>query len=190
MAGAQSDQTSPPKYPSPWGSGDGEWAEAYKKAIEVVKQLTLEEKVNLTTGLHSPYSFQLSDMSTHANRHRVATRTMRRANWRCPSSGHPRPVSSRLSCGREIHRVSLLLSSVTLQTQADHNFVKPCFCVPCWHQRRSNLEQASSLRAWQGDGSRKPRQGHHCATWTCRRRYRKGELAYSTPGYITLLTLA
>ncbi|CAG8604297.1 11062_t:CDS:2, partial [Scutellospora calospora] len=50
VAGAQSDQNSPPKYPSPWGSGDGDWAEAYKKAIEVVKQLTLEEKVNLTTG--------------------------------------------------------------------------------------------------------------------------------------------
>lgn len=51
VAGAQSDQTSPPKYPSPWGSGDGDWAEAYKKAIDVVKQLTLEEKVNLTTGM-------------------------------------------------------------------------------------------------------------------------------------------
>ena len=51
VAGAQSDQTSPPKYPSPWGSGEGDWAEAYKKAIDVVKQLTLEEKVNLTTGM-------------------------------------------------------------------------------------------------------------------------------------------
>jgi beta-glucosidase len=58
VAGAQSDQTSPPKYPSPWGSGEGDWAEAYKKAIEVVKQLTLEEKVNLTTGVHMPCSLR------------------------------------------------------------------------------------------------------------------------------------
>ncbi|KAG9698336.1 glycoside hydrolase family 3 protein, partial [Aureobasidium melanogenum] len=50
VSGAQSNQTSPPRYPSPWGSGAGEWAEAYKKAIKVVEQLTLEEKVNLTTG--------------------------------------------------------------------------------------------------------------------------------------------
>ena len=59
MAGAQSDQTSPPKYPSPWGSGEGDWAEAYKKAIEVVKQLTLEEKVNLTTGVPKPCFVQI-----------------------------------------------------------------------------------------------------------------------------------
>ncbi|KAG9591803.1 glycoside hydrolase family 3 protein, partial [Aureobasidium melanogenum] len=50
VSGAQTNQTSPSSYPSPWGSGAGEWAEAYKKAIKVVEQLTLEEKVNLTTG--------------------------------------------------------------------------------------------------------------------------------------------
>lgn len=50
VRGAQTNQTSPPRYPSPWGSGSGEWAVAYKKAIEIVEQLTLEEKVNLTTG--------------------------------------------------------------------------------------------------------------------------------------------
>ncbi|KAF2172405.1 glycoside hydrolase family 3 protein [Zasmidium cellare ATCC 36951] len=43
--------TSPPKYPSPWGSGLGDWAEAYQKAEAFVKQLTLLEKVNLTTGV-------------------------------------------------------------------------------------------------------------------------------------------
>ncbi len=38
-------------YPSPWGSGgpDG-WDEAYEKARQFVSQLTLTEKVNLTTG--------------------------------------------------------------------------------------------------------------------------------------------
>lgn len=42
---------SPPKYPSPWGSGLGDWAEAYQKAEAFVSQLTLIEKVNLTTGV-------------------------------------------------------------------------------------------------------------------------------------------
>ncbi|MCJ1264141.1 hypothetical protein MMC22_004012 [Lobaria immixta] len=42
--------TSPSYYPSPWGSGAGEWADAYTKARAFVKQLTLLEKVNLTTG--------------------------------------------------------------------------------------------------------------------------------------------
>lgn len=50
IAGAQSNQVSPPRYPSPWGTGAGDWAPAYEKAIALVSQLTLEEKVNLTTG--------------------------------------------------------------------------------------------------------------------------------------------
>ncbi|CAI7652711.1 unnamed protein product [Penicillium pancosmium] len=41
---------SPPYYPSPWSTGDGEWAEAYRRAVEFVSNLTLPEKVNLTTG--------------------------------------------------------------------------------------------------------------------------------------------
>ena len=49
---AQSDNFfSPPYYPSPWGSGAGEWASAYEKARAFVSQLTLLEKVNLTTGV-------------------------------------------------------------------------------------------------------------------------------------------
>lgn len=42
--------TSPPSYPSPWGSGAGDWGAAYEKARAFVSQLTLLEKVNLTTG--------------------------------------------------------------------------------------------------------------------------------------------
>jgi len=42
---------SPPKYPSPWGEGLGDWADAYAKAQEFVSGLTLTEKVNLTTGV-------------------------------------------------------------------------------------------------------------------------------------------
>ncbi|CAK3885852.1 glycoside hydrolase family 3 [Lecanosticta acicola] len=42
---------SPPKYPSPWGEGLGDWQDAYLKAKAFVEQLTLVEKVNLTTGV-------------------------------------------------------------------------------------------------------------------------------------------
>jgi len=43
---------SPPSYPSPWmdPQADG-WADAYAKAKAFVSQLTLTEKVNLTTGV-------------------------------------------------------------------------------------------------------------------------------------------
>ncbi|KAL8869958.1 MAG: hypothetical protein Q9198_007749 [Flavoplaca austrocitrina] len=42
---------SPPFYPSPWGSGAGDWASAYERARAFVAQLTLLEKVNITTGV-------------------------------------------------------------------------------------------------------------------------------------------
>lgn len=51
VTNAQTDGQSPPSYPSPWMSGDGGWAVAYQKAIAFVSQLTLLEKVNLTTGV-------------------------------------------------------------------------------------------------------------------------------------------
>ncbi|KAL5113910.1 hypothetical protein ACEQ8H_008193 [Pleosporales sp. CAS-2024a] len=41
---------SPPFYPSPWIEGLGDWGAAYQKAQAFVSQLTLLEKVNLTTG--------------------------------------------------------------------------------------------------------------------------------------------
>jgi beta-glucosidase len=59
-----SGQTSPPKYPSQWLTGNFNfedpspvptngrtWQAAYNKAVEFVSQLTLLEKVNLTTGV-------------------------------------------------------------------------------------------------------------------------------------------
>lgn len=52
-AGSRYNQTSPPKYPSPWGTGAGDWAAAYEKATAMVSQMTLEEKVNITTGEHA-----------------------------------------------------------------------------------------------------------------------------------------
>ncbi len=50
-AAQQKAEFSPPFYPSPWGSGAGEWASAYAKAKTFVSSLTLLEKVNLTTGV-------------------------------------------------------------------------------------------------------------------------------------------
>jgi beta-glucosidase len=37
-------------FPSPWGAGGPGWDDAYAKARDFVSQLTLVEKVNLTTG--------------------------------------------------------------------------------------------------------------------------------------------
>ncbi|KAJ5469507.1 beta-glucosidase A [Penicillium diatomitis] len=47
-----SDSYSPPFYPSPWMNPRAEgWEDAYQKARDFVSQLTLLEKVNLTTGV-------------------------------------------------------------------------------------------------------------------------------------------
>ena len=44
--------TSDPFYPSPWMNPDADgWAEAYAQARDFVSQMTLMEKVNLTTGV-------------------------------------------------------------------------------------------------------------------------------------------
>ncbi|KAI9736750.1 MAG: hypothetical protein M1834_000954 [Cirrosporium novae-zelandiae] len=51
IAGTKANQTSPPKYPSPWGEGLGDWSAAYERAKAFVSNLTLMEKVNLTTGV-------------------------------------------------------------------------------------------------------------------------------------------
>lgn len=50
-SGAMFNETSPPEYPSPWGTGLGDWAAAYDSARAFVSGLTLTEKVNLTTGV-------------------------------------------------------------------------------------------------------------------------------------------
>lgn len=51
-ANAQNDgDVSPPKYPAPWMRGGNGWDDAYTKAQAFVSQLTLLEKVNLTTGV-------------------------------------------------------------------------------------------------------------------------------------------
>lgn len=49
-ASAQELATFEPSFPSPWGGGGPGWDEAYVKARAFVRNLTLLEKVNLTTG--------------------------------------------------------------------------------------------------------------------------------------------
>ncbi|KAI1501946.1 glycoside hydrolase family 3 protein [Biscogniauxia marginata] len=44
---------SEPVYPSPAMTGVGAWANAYSKAVEFVRQLTIEEKVSLASGVQS-----------------------------------------------------------------------------------------------------------------------------------------
>jgi len=47
---APKDGLSPPWYPSPKGGTDTAWEASYKKAAVLVRQMTLPEKVNITTG--------------------------------------------------------------------------------------------------------------------------------------------
>ncbi|KAI0440879.1 family 3 glycoside hydrolase [Xylaria telfairii] len=46
--------SSPPVYPSPPGRGTGAWAHAYVRARDLVSQMTLEEKANITRGFAVP----------------------------------------------------------------------------------------------------------------------------------------
>ncbi|KAI1434411.1 glycoside hydrolase family 3 protein [Xylaria sp. CBS 124048] len=46
--------SSPPVYPSPHGEGTGAWADAYSRARDLVGQMTLEEKSNVTRGFTVP----------------------------------------------------------------------------------------------------------------------------------------
>ncbi len=49
-AEVQSDWSKPLGFPSPWGTGGQDWDSAYSQARAFVANLTLVEKVNLTTG--------------------------------------------------------------------------------------------------------------------------------------------
>lgn len=106
VLGAQTNQTSPPKYPSPWSSGSGEWAEAYKKAIAIVEQLILEEKVNLTTGKTSMSCPMLVSQPNKYTRYWLAARTVCWSDRWCTSPWYPWSVSARLTCWCKIYRVS------------------------------------------------------------------------------------
>ncbi|KAI5195565.1 glycoside hydrolase family 3 protein [Aureobasidium subglaciale] len=123
VLGAQTNQTSPPRYPSPWGTGVGEWAEAYDKAIAIVEQLTLEEKVNLTTGSLTPLMVRARQQLTAGTRIWLATRAMRWSDGRSSSSRDPWPLSPGLSCWCKIHRVGSLQGSAPQSFLTTRSFV-------------------------------------------------------------------
>ncbi|KAI0196496.1 putative beta-glucosidase 1 precursor [Xylaria flabelliformis] len=41
---------SPPYYPAPYGGWDGDWSDAYEKAVALVSRMTVAEKINITAG--------------------------------------------------------------------------------------------------------------------------------------------
>ena len=102
---------SPPYYPSPWGSGAGDWASAYAKAKAFVSQLTLIEKVNLTTGVGSVLYASQKDHGRILIRRQMARRALRRSEWSYTSTRIPKHVHARLSCWRERQYVSRLLGN-------------------------------------------------------------------------------
>jgi beta-glucosidase len=53
---APKDGLSPPWYPTPAGGTVSSWAESYAKAAKLVEQMTLPEKVNVTTGTGKSHS--------------------------------------------------------------------------------------------------------------------------------------
>lgn len=63
------DAFSPPVYPSPWMNPDAPgWEEAYALARDFVSQMTLLEKVNLTTGVGYVYSLFPASPASAARR--------------------------------------------------------------------------------------------------------------------------
>lgn len=41
---------SPPSYPAPYGGWADDWSDSYAKAVDLVSQMTLAEKTNITAG--------------------------------------------------------------------------------------------------------------------------------------------
>ncbi|XDG01385.1 hypothetical protein ABKA04_001000 [Annulohypoxylon sp. FPYF3050] len=70
VSAASGHAQSPPVFPSPPGKGAGVWAGAYESARDLVAQMTLEEKVNITRG------FTVSDNTCAGN-----TGTVPRLGW-------------------------------------------------------------------------------------------------------------
>lgn len=137
---------SPPYYPSPWGSGAGEWASAYAKAQAFVSQLTLLEKVNLTTGV-GYVQYYLIDSRLESDFEQVAGRTLRRTKWGHPASGLPKYVHARFASGRQRHRLQLGL--------------------PCWCQCCCDLRSRSRICERPGYGCRTSDERVRCAIGTC-----------------------
>lgn len=91
-------QFSAPYYPSPWGSGAGDWASAYAKAEAFVTQLTLIEKINLTTGVGYVHDLGIS-LRMYADTRQMGRRALRWAKWSHTSTGLSKHVHAGFACG-------------------------------------------------------------------------------------------
>lgn len=72
---------SPLVVPSPRTQGEGIWSEAVRKAKEFVSDLTLEEKVNLTTGTYGHFRAVGCAQYTKLPFRCGFARPMRRQHW-------------------------------------------------------------------------------------------------------------
>lgn len=107
------------------------WEESYKKAAKLVGEMSLVEKVNITTGIGWAQGFCVG-MSPWLMTNQLIGSELpgsmlmrsRRKHWVCAGK-----VPFPLSPGR---------SSWT-------PFRRPCYRVACWSDRRSHLEQGADV---------------------------------------------
>lgn len=131
--------------------GAGDWANAVAKAKKFVAGLTLEEKINVTTGIDlagrcvgNTGVCRISSLPFLAS---VSLCTdLSRCHVDDPSSGLERPLPPRLASWCPFGSV--------------------CQRIPSWDQRGCDLGPQSHASAWQGDGRRVPRQRSECRAWT------------------------
>lgn len=99
---------SPPYHPSPWASGDGGWDEAVKRAREFVSQLTLPEKVNLTTGVGYGFLHRVTAPLGSFTKLNLSQMDAGRLRWKCrghTASRLPVALSAGLSSRNSIRYV-------------------------------------------------------------------------------------
>lgn len=104
--------TSAPFYPSPWmdPNADG-WEDAYAKAKDFVSQLTLLEKVNLTTGTGYVHLCWSAARHKHVGLtiEQLAKRSVRRQHRGNPQTRPARPMSAGFPRGHPFRGLQLRL---------------------------------------------------------------------------------
>jgi len=140
LASAQLDNAfSPPSYPSPWMRGGNGWQDAYAKAKDFVSQLTLLEKVNLTTGVGWEGEACVGN-----------TGSIPRLNFRglCMQDS---PLGIRFSKS----------SILNLDTVVSNCLISGSkFCLPIGHEHCRNMDNTTLQEPGQCNGFRTPRQGY------------------------------
>jgi hypothetical protein len=97
------DGESEPWYPSPRGGSVKKWQESYKKASKLVDQMTLVEKVNITTGVPMLCSLQFCDIKYSRNcRDGMVYGYVCGQHWACRQTWIPQSMSTGWTIGHEI----------------------------------------------------------------------------------------